>query len=101
MSCRQISCRKSYEDLLNPKLKNGKIWVDVSQAAGLAALFVVWGKDKLIDYATKLGEQKPVWTTGNTRSLTAMAAGVRPLQPSCRAHVRPGGVAGRAARHAR
>ena len=66
---------KSYEDLLNPALKNGKIWVDVSQAAGLAALFVVWGKDKLIDYTTKLGEQKPVWTTGNTRSLTAMAAG--------------------------
>jgi ABC-type Fe3+ transport system substrate-binding protein len=66
---------KSYEDLLNPKLKNGQIWVDVSQAAGLAALFVVWGKDKLIDYTTKLGEQKPVWTTGNTRSLSAMAAG--------------------------
>jgi len=66
---------KSYEDLLNPALKDGKIWVDVSQAAGLAALFVVWGKDKLIDYTTKLGEQKPVWTTGNTRSLTAMAAG--------------------------
>lgn len=66
---------KSYEDLLNPALKNGKIWVDVSQAAGLAALFVVWGKDKLIDYTTKLGEQKPAWTTGNTRSLTAMAAG--------------------------
>jgi ABC-type Fe3+ transport system substrate-binding protein len=66
---------KTYEDLLNPALKNGKIWVDVSQAAGLAALFTVWGKDKLIDYTRKLGEQKPVWTTGNTRSLTAMAAG--------------------------
>jgi ABC-type Fe3+ transport system substrate-binding protein len=66
---------KSYEDLLNPKLKNGMIWVDVSQASGLAALFVVWGKDKLIDYTTKLGEQKPVWTTGATRSITAMAAG--------------------------
>jgi ABC-type Fe3+ transport system substrate-binding protein len=66
---------KSYEDLLNPKLKNGMIWVDVSQASGLAALFVVWGKDKVIDYTTKLGEQKPVWTTGATRSITAMAAG--------------------------
>lgn len=66
---------KSYEDLLNPKLKNGMIWVDVSQASGLAALFVVWGKDKVLDYTTKLGEQKPVWTTGATRSITAMAAG--------------------------
>jgi ABC-type Fe3+ transport system substrate-binding protein len=66
---------KSYEDLLNPRLKNGQIWVDVSQASGLAALFVVWGKDKVIDYTTKLGEQKPVWTTGATRSITAMAAG--------------------------
>jgi ABC-type Fe3+ transport system substrate-binding protein len=66
---------KSYEDLLNPNLKNGKIWVDVSQASGLAALFVVWGKDKVIDYTTKLAEQKPVWTTGATRSITAMAAG--------------------------
>jgi iron(III) transport system substrate-binding protein len=66
---------KSYEDLLNPKLKNGQIWVDVSQASGLAALFVVWGKDKVIDYTTKLAEQKPVWTTGATRSITAMAAG--------------------------
>jgi iron(III) transport system substrate-binding protein len=66
---------KSYEDLLNPKLKNGQIWVDVSQASGLAALAVVWGKDKVIEYTTKLAEQKPVWTTGATRSITAMAAG--------------------------
>ena len=67
---------KTYEDLLNPKLKNsGLLWVDVSQASGLAALFVVWGKDKVIDYTTKLGEQRPVWTTGATRSITAMAAG--------------------------
>jgi ABC-type Fe3+ transport system substrate-binding protein len=67
---------KSYEDLLNPKLKNsGLLWVDVSQASGLAALFVVWGKDKVIDYTTKLAEQRPVWTTGATRSMTAMAAG--------------------------
>ena len=67
---------KSYEDLLHPKLKNsGLLWVDVSQASGLAALFVVWGKDKVIDYTTKLGEQRPIWTTGATRSITAMAAG--------------------------
>ena len=66
---------KTYEDLLNPKLKNGQIWVDVSQASGLAALAVVWGKEKVLDYTTKLGEQKPVWTTGATRSITAMAAG--------------------------
>lgn len=67
---------KAYEDLLNPKLRNsGLMWVDVSQASGLAALFVVWGKDKVIDYTTKLGEQRPVWTTGATRSITAMAAG--------------------------
>ncbi|MFN4281717.1 MAG: ABC transporter substrate-binding protein [Alphaproteobacteria bacterium] len=67
---------KTYEDLLNPKLRNsGLLWVDVSQASGLAALFVVWGKDKVIDYTTKLGEQRPVWTTGATRSMTAMAAG--------------------------
>lgn len=67
---------KSYEDLLNPKLKGSKLlWVDVSQASGLAALAVVWGQDKVIDYAKKLAEQKPVWTTGATRSITAMAAG--------------------------
>jgi ABC-type Fe3+ transport system substrate-binding protein len=66
---------KSYEDLLDPRLKNGQIWVDVSQASGLAALFVVWGKEKVIDYTTKLAEQKPIWTTGATRSITSMAAG--------------------------
>jgi ABC-type Fe3+ transport system substrate-binding protein len=66
---------KAYEDLLNPKLKNGQIWIDVSQASGLAALAVVWGKDKVLDYTKKLGEQRPVWTTGATRSITAMAAG--------------------------
>lgn len=67
---------KTYEDLLNPKLKNsGLLWVDVSQASGIAALFVVWGKEKVLDYSTKLGEQRPVWTTGATRSMTAMAAG--------------------------
>lgn len=67
---------KSYEDLLNPKLKNsGLLWADVSQASGLAALAVVWGEDKVLDYARKLGQQRPVWTKGATRSVTAMAAG--------------------------
>lgn len=67
---------KSYDDLLHPKLKNsGLMWVDVTQASGLAALSVVWGKDKVLDYAKKIADQKPVWTTGATRSITAMAAG--------------------------
>jgi len=67
---------KSYQDLLHPKLKgSGLLWADVSQASGLAALAVVWGEDKVIEYARKLAEQKPVWTTGATRSITAMAAG--------------------------
>jgi ABC-type Fe3+ transport system substrate-binding protein len=67
---------KSYEDLLNPKLKNsGLLWADVSQASGIAALAVVWGEDKVLDYARKLGAQRPVWTKGATRSITAMAAG--------------------------
>ena len=66
----------SYEDLLNPELKDsGLLWTDVSQATGIAALFTVWGEDRVIDYAKKLGEQNPVWTTGATRSITAMAAG--------------------------
>jgi ABC-type Fe3+ transport system substrate-binding protein len=67
---------KSYEDLLNPKLKNsGLLWADVGQASGLAALAVVWGEKKVLDYAKKLGQQRPVWTKGATRSITAMAAG--------------------------
>jgi ABC-type Fe3+ transport system substrate-binding protein len=67
---------KSYEDLLNPKLKNsGLLWADVSQASGIAALAVVWGENKVLDYARKLGAQRPVWTKGATRSITAMAAG--------------------------
>ena len=67
---------ESYDDLLDPELKDsGLLWADVSSSVNLAALHVVWGEEEVIEYARALGEQNPVWTSGNTASVTAMAAG--------------------------
>lgn len=64
----------SYDDFLQPGLKNRKFMLDI-EPANLASLGAAWGEEKLLDYAKKLGEQKPIWVRGDTNSITLMAAG--------------------------
>lgn len=64
----------SWDDFLKPDLKGKKFLVDI-EPANLAILGAAWGEDKLIDYAKKIKEQKPIWVRGDTNSLTLMAAG--------------------------
>jgi iron(III) transport system substrate-binding protein len=64
---------KSWEDLLDPKWK-GKFVVD-SRPQAFYCLSGVWGAVKVIDYAKKLGQNKPVFERGQTQLMNLMAAG--------------------------
>jgi iron(III) transport system substrate-binding protein len=64
---------KSWEDLLDPKWK-GKFVVD-SRPTTFYCLSGVWGTAKVIDYAKKLGQNKPVFERGQTQLMNLMAAG--------------------------
>lgn len=67
---------ETHEDLLDPELQgSGLLWADVAQSVNLAALNVVWGEEGVIEYAEAIRDQEPIWTSNNTRSVTAMAAG--------------------------
>lgn len=65
---------KVWEDLLKPELKGKKFVMDVAPAA-IFALVSAWGLEKVLDFARKIGEQKPIWARGHTRILTSIAAG--------------------------
>ena len=64
----------SYDDFLRPELKGRKFMIDI-EPANLASLGAAWGEEKLLDYAKKIGDQKPIWVRGDTNSITLMAAG--------------------------
>ena len=65
---------QSWDDLLKPEYQGRKFMVDI-EPANLAVLGAAWGEDKLLDYASKIKDQKPIWVRGDTNSLTLMAAG--------------------------
>jgi len=63
-----------WEDFLKPEFKDKKIVVDIrpfvyqSYAAGA-------GEEWMIDFATKIAAQKPIWFRGATRALSLIANG--------------------------
>jgi iron(III) transport system substrate-binding protein len=65
---------KTWEDMLKPQFKGRKFMVDI-EPTNLAALGAAWGEDKLRDYAAALKAQEPIWSRGDTVSLTAIGAG--------------------------
>jgi len=65
---------KTYEALLDPKWKGGKITVDTSGGM-LHALSGTWGKEKAIGYFKALAAQNPVAQDGNTLRAQLIAAG--------------------------
>jgi ABC-type Fe3+ transport system substrate-binding protein len=70
---------KTYEELLDPKWKGGKISIDDSAYGLLAGLERAWGKEKAITYLKKLAAQQPVVMRGNTNRVQLTMAGEYPL----------------------
>jgi iron(III) transport system substrate-binding protein len=66
---------KSYEALLDPKWKGGKISVDTEAYGMVEGLKRAWGKEKAVDYFKKLAAQDPVVKRGNTERVQLAVAG--------------------------
>jgi iron(III) transport system substrate-binding protein len=64
----------SWEGFLRPEFAGKKFAVDL-RPKDTVGLVPVWGLEKTLDYARKLAAQKPVWTRGGTRMITAVMAG--------------------------
>jgi hypothetical protein len=64
----------SWEGFLRPEFNGRKFALDVRPKT-LAALVPVWGLEKTVAYARKLGAQQPIWFRGEQRLLVSMIAG--------------------------
>ena len=65
---------KTWEDFLKPEFKGKKFWTDI-EPTNFACLIPLKGEAYVIDLAKKIAAQQPIWTRGDTKTLTAMAAG--------------------------
>jgi iron(III) transport system substrate-binding protein len=65
---------KTWEDFLRPEFKGKKFWTDI-EPTNFAVLVALKGEAYVIDLAKKIAAQEPVWVRGDTKTLTAMAAG--------------------------
>ena len=65
----------SYEALLDPKWKGGKISVDTEAYGMLEGLKAAWGAEKAVNYLKRLAAQDPVVKRGNTERVQLAAAG--------------------------
>jgi len=70
---------KSWEDLLNPKWKgklglhiDPRMWQVLSQPDG-------WGKEKVVNYVTRLAQNKPQLIRSNTQNVALLLAGEFPI----------------------
>ncbi|HLN85851.1 MAG TPA: extracellular solute-binding protein [Candidatus Limnocylindrales bacterium] len=70
---------KSWEDLLNPKWKgklglhiDPRMWQVLSQPEG-------WGKEKVVNYVTRLAQNKPQLIRSNTQNVALLLAGEFPI----------------------
>ncbi len=70
---------KTYEHLLKPEWKGGKISIDVEGWALLSGLSREWGKDKTVAYLRRLAAQNPHIIRGQTTRANLLAAGEFPL----------------------
>ena len=70
---------RTYEDLLKPKWKGGKISIDNEAFGFLSGLIKAWGKEKATSYFKKLAAQEPVPMRGNTNRVQLVMAGEFPL----------------------
>ena len=66
---------KTYEALLDPKWKGGKLSMDNEGYLVLQGLMTAWGREKALDYMKKLAALDPVLMRGNTERVTFAGAG--------------------------
>jgi iron(III) transport system substrate-binding protein len=69
---------KSWEDLLQPRWK-GEILFDESSLEEVMALLGAWGKERTINYFTKLSQQQLLIRVGRDTTTQMMMAGEAPL----------------------
>ena len=70
---------KSYNDLLDPRWKSGKISIDDENYELLVGLEQAWGKDRAVQYLKALAAQLPTVGRGATQRTQMLAAGEFPL----------------------
>jgi iron(III) transport system substrate-binding protein len=69
---------KSWEELLQPRWK-GEILFDESSLEEVMALLNVWGRDKTVNYFTRLSQQQLLIRVGRDTTTQMMMAGEAPL----------------------
>jgi len=69
---------KSYEDLLSPAWK-GKMLFDPEAGYLLAAMEQAWGREKAVDYLTKLSKQDLSYRRGGTLTTQVVTSGEYPV----------------------
>lgn len=65
---------KRWEDLLDPKWK-GQMAIDNDNSQILTLLWMAWGKEKAVDFLTKLRANEPLLKKGHTAMTEMLAAG--------------------------
>ena len=70
---------KTYEHLLRPEWKGGRISIDVEGWALLSGLSREWGREKTVNYLRRLAAQNPHIIRGQTTRANLLAAGEFPL----------------------
>jgi iron(III) transport system substrate-binding protein len=69
------SAPKTWEDVLKPQFANGKILVAQDADDVFWALGKDWGKDKALDYARKIHDQKPRFSQSSSETTNLLIAG--------------------------
>ena len=69
---------KSYEELLTPEWK-GKMLFDPEAGYILAAMEQAWGREKAVDYLTKLSKQDLSYRRGGTLTTQVVSSGEYPI----------------------
>lgn len=74
-----------WDDFLKPELKGRKFLVDIRPYCN-AALVSALGDEWVKNYASKLKEQQPVWSRGQTRALATIVSGEYTMHQSANYH---------------
>jgi hypothetical protein len=72
------SVPNAWEDFLKPEFKDRKFALGI-RPKDVAVLVPAWGLERTMDFARKLSQQKPIWVSGDTRTITSMLAGEHAL----------------------
>lgn len=68
------SVPNTWEDFLKAEFKDRKFALGI-RPKDVAVLVPAWGMEKTLDFARRLSGQKPIWVSGDTRTITSMLAG--------------------------